>query len=181
MKKIGNEATMPEAYPWYETIQNDGTLRQGDILDSCPVFTPLIKGELGDDNQLDYSRDESDVVIMTQSCDLDNDPHESVLLCPVFSLEEFPLKGKNHLNSILKGNRPAFHMLEKHNEGNFHRERSIVDFRMVYTLPFDFLSRFAGDKAERLRLLPPYREHLSQAFARYFMRVGLPSSIVPFK
>lgn len=23
-------------------------------------------------------------------------------------------------------------------------------------------------------LMPPYREHLSQAFARYFMRVGLP-------
>jgi hypothetical protein len=32
----------------------------------------------------------------------------------------------------------------------------------------------AGD---RLRLLPPYREHLSQAFARYFMRVGLPQDI----
>jgi hypothetical protein len=25
----------------------------------------------------------------------------------------------------------------------------------------------------RFRLLPPYREHLSQAFARFFMRVGL--------
>ena len=28
--------------------------------------------------------------------------------------------------------------------------------------------------ARRLRLLPPYREHLSQSFARFFMRVGLP-------
>jgi maleate cis-trans isomerase len=27
---------------------------------------------------------------------------------------------------------------------------------------------------ERVRLLSPYKEHLSQAFARYFMRVGLP-------
>jgi hypothetical protein len=27
------------------------------------------------------------------------------------------------------------------------------------------------------RLLPPYREHLSQSFARYFMRVGLPVDI----
>jgi hypothetical protein len=32
----------------------------------------------------------------------------------------------------------------------------------------------------RLRLLPPYREHLSQAFARFFMRVGLPVDIPPF-
>jgi len=29
----------------------------------------------------------------------------------------------------------------------------------------------------RLRLRPPYREHLSQAFARFFMRVGLPTDI----
>lgn len=31
---------------------------------------------------------------------------------------------------------------------------------------------------EHLRLLPPYREHLSQAFARYFMRVGLPQDLI---
>jgi len=30
---------------------------------------------------------------------------------------------------------------------------------------------------ERIRLLPPYREHLSQSFARYFMKVGLPQDI----
>jgi hypothetical protein len=34
---------------------------------------------------------------------------------------------------------------------------------------------------KRLRLLPPYREHLSQAFARFFMRIGLPVHIDLFK
>ena len=29
----------------------------------------------------------------------------------------------------------------------------------------------------RLRLCPPYREHLAQSFARFFMRVGLPIDI----
>lgn len=33
------------------------------------------------------------------------------------------------------------------------------------------------EKKQRLRLLPPYREHLSQAFARYFMQVGLPVNV----
>jgi hypothetical protein len=28
--------------------------------------------------------------------------------------------------------------------------------------------------------MPPYREHLAQAFARYFMRVGLPREAHPF-
>ena len=32
-------------------------------------------------------------------------------------------------------------------------------------------------KSDRIRVLPPYREHLSQAFARFFMRVGLPQDI----
>jgi hypothetical protein len=39
---------------------------------------------------------------------------------------------------------------------------------------------FAHQMGDRLRLLPPYREHLSQAFARLFMRVGLPADIPPF-
>jgi len=47
-------------------------------------------------------------------------------------------------------------------------------------MAFDFLINFAKQKDQRLRLLPPYREHLSQAFARFFMRVGLPSDIPPF-
>jgi hypothetical protein len=31
-----------------------------------------------------------------------------------------------------------------------------------------------------VRLLPPYREHLAQAFARFFIRVGLPVDVPPF-
>jgi hypothetical protein len=31
----------------------------------------------------------------------------------------------------------------------------------------------------RLRLRPPYVEYLSQAFARHFMRVGLPQPVTP--
>ncbi|MEZ2279409.1 MAG: hypothetical protein ACBR12_21120, partial [Microcoleus sp.] len=33
---------------------------------------------------------------------------------------------------------------------------------------------------DRWRLKSPYLEHFSQAFARLFMRVGLPSAIPPF-
>ena len=42
-------------------------------------------------------------------------------------------------------------------------------------MPREFLeSLLAARGRERPRLLSRYREHLSQAFARYFMRVGLP-------
>ncbi|MBD5492017.1 MAG: hypothetical protein HDR16_07880 [Lachnospiraceae bacterium] len=41
----------------------------------------------------------------------------------------------------------------------------------------DIAKEMAFKNGKRLRLCPPYREHLSQAFARYFMRVGLPVNI----
>jgi len=47
-------------------------------------------------------------------------------------------------------------------------------------VPFDFIVDLAKKKGKRLRLLPPYREHLSQAFARFFIRVGLPVDIPQF-
>ena len=54
-------------------------------------------------------------------------------------------------------------------------DHRIVDFHEVHTVPRMFLeSLLRGRGQPRLRLLPPYREHVSQAFARFFMRVGLP-------
>ena len=61
------------------------------------------------------------------------------------------------------------------------RELRVVDFRRVYSLPLTFVCQVAARTGQRLRLLPPYREHLSQAFARDFMRVGLPQDIPPFR
>ena len=57
-------------------------------------------------------------------------------------------------------------------------EIRIAEFREVFTVPRTFLESLLGvRKTPRLRLLPPYREHLSQAFARFFMRVGLPQPV----
>jgi hypothetical protein len=57
-------------------------------------------------------------------------------------------------------------------------ETSLVDFHEILSLPRVFLEIWTmRTMIPRLRLLPPYREHLSQAFARYFMRVGLPTNI----
>jgi hypothetical protein len=63
----------------------------------------------------------------------------------------------------------------------FARDLRIVDFRRVYSLPLAFVRQRVAMAGDRLRLLPPYREHLSQAFARFFMRVGLPVDIPPFR
>ena len=177
-------------YPWYCLVNGD-ELEQGDILESCPVFSPpsdlaLDSLEVG---EADFVWEERDVIIMSQSCDLaktTGKTHE-VLLCAVWNRSELsnlpraPFYSKNDMEQARKGRFPAFHVLNYCKLPDAKRDFSIVDFRRTYALPLNFSRNFASKAINRIRLLPPYREHLSQAFARYFMRVGLPTDIPPFK
>ena len=106
------------------------------------------------------------------------------ILCPVWSRSELPegfLSTSKGLEEARRGNLPAFHVIAACDLPDFNREVRVADFRRVYSLPLSFLRRRATVSSDRLRLLPPYRERLSQAFARFFMRVGLPSDIPPFR
>jgi predicted DNA-binding antitoxin AbrB/MazE fold protein len=51
----------------------------------------------------------------------------------------------------------------------------------IFSLPLAYLRRHAANLGSRWRLQSPFREHFSQSFARFFMRVGLPAAIPPFK
>lgn len=56
----------------------------------------------------------------------------------------------------------------------------VVDFGHIVSLPIDYLENHAALIGNRWRLGSPFLEHYSQAFARFFMRVGLPSGIAQF-
>ena len=56
----------------------------------------------------------------------------------------------------------------------------VVDFGHIVSLPIDYLEDHAAAIGDRWRLESPFLEHYSQAFARFFMRVGLPSGIAQF-
>jgi hypothetical protein len=49
-----------------------------------------------------------------------------------------------------------------------NRECLVVDFREIYSLPFEFLTKHTESLETRWRLQSPYLEHFSQAFARFF-------------
>jgi len=296
---------MHNEYPWYKVVKGNDQLMQGDFINSCPILNPLNDTE---NDIIDISIMYYDVVVMSQSCDLEAEKIEYVVVCPVWPLDEFIKKEllyvsettikklskdrsfasinlkkleeikeknfqeeklKNRLEKlgynaeevkkiignserkkilkksdckqISKGYMPSYHLLNKVDIENFKngeltharvveanikilsnkkifyssflgqllyiKERKsitiriltiiehifgisfstflectpcelLVDFRYVYSVTFDLLNNLAASRAQRLRLLPPYREHLSQAFAKFFMRVGLP---VPVK
>jgi len=178
-------------YPWYETVNGD-EIRQGDILNSFPVFLPDITAEIiptilaGEEPEAPVRTQLINAVIVTQSCDLANEKVDSVIVCPIWKIEDIKQKitgnekeKKKRLEDIRQGKEPSFHMLDSSTEPP--ADLSIVEFKRLYTTPKDVTISFAASSGDRLRLLPPYREHLSQAFARFFMRVGLPIDIAPFK
>jgi hypothetical protein len=176
---------------WYELVEGD-ELMQGDIIEGCPIFRPpkdlpwpLPEGDVN----ADFDAGNVDVVILSQSCDIVKDQKGDVwqvILCPVWSLSKAAdanpyLKGTGGKNACLRGNMPGYHMIAASEHLEWQREIRIVSFREIYGLPLEFVRKIASSQPKRARLRSPCREHLAQAFARYFMRVGLPSDIPPFK
>jgi hypothetical protein len=186
--------------PWYEAVNANVQLTQGDIILSCPVvgwISNRVEVEVRPQVEVLKSLVESyeiDAVIMTQGCDLENGKVSNVIICPHFSIiqhrEEWEQVMKNagqnptpkawgkYCEDIKNGYIWNLSMLNDGEAGELKTTHRIVDFHNVYTLPRAFLESLLQTRGQpRLRLRPPYREHLSQAFARFFMRVGLPTGI----
>ena len=191
---------MPDA--WYEEVDASTRLTQGDLILNCPLVTwnpqPLQPDAGGATESLRAMVDaiEADVVVMTQACDLEQEKVNNVVLCPHLSLTEFRAiweadmreHGQNpsarawgsYCRHICDGYVWNLTILDMGSSRSLTTEHRIVDFRDIYTVPRGFLeSLLIRRQQPRLRLLPPYREHLSQAFARFFMRVGLPVGVTP--
>ena len=178
---------MPQ-YPWY-AIVNEDSLEQGDMLRHCVVFSPsqvLLAGrQPPDESAAEFEWVERDLIVISQTCDLvkGRERVTDVLLCAFWPCDEVGghLATPRGKEDARRGNLPAYHMLAPCGLPGFESEVAVVDFRRVYSLPLVYVRELASESGDRIRLLPPYREHLAQAFARFFMRVGLPMDIPPFR
>lgn len=172
-------------FTWYDEVVSSNEIEQGDLIPDCPIVIPPSKIEEGDEPEIEIKLIDS--IILSQSCDLANNKIQIVLVCPYFTLKTFieslPENERSNkaikksIDNLKKGFFPGYHLLNKSEENNI-QDYIVVDFRNVYGIQIENLREIAERLASRQRLLPPYREHLSQAFARYFMRVGLPQDIV---
>lgn len=171
-------------YPWYSEIINDSTIQQGDFVNECPIIIPPESITMNQETQVDVELIDS--IVLSQSCDLINNKVDIVLVCPFYPLKTFveslPEERRNSkkskeklINNLRQGHLPGYHLLNSDNQ--FMDDYQVVDFRNVYGIKIAALQKIVNALDARIRLLPPYREHLSQSFARYFMRVGLPQDI----
>lgn len=181
--------------PWFEAVKGselakEDRLEQGDILFDFPI--PVIAGlsafppDPSDDLRVDF--DLADVVVMTQSCDLSNDKIERIIVAKLARWKTIhdqnaDLQSTNYRKSLQMGNVPGWSLLREHDVvGEPRLEWSVVNFRSLHLVSAKFLYDWLVKKEDdaRLRLKSPYKEHLSQAFARFFMRVGLPHDAADF-
>lgn len=168
--------------PWVGTKGDD--LAQGDLLPGCLV--PLIPENLtAQMSAAPIPLQALSLIVVTQSCDLVNAKAGLVALCAIYTVPKYETANpafakKGAWEEVRKGRREGLYLLASPTKPAVSREALVVNFRELVSLPVGYLRNHATALGERWRLQPPFREHFSQAFARFFMRVGLPSAIPPF-
>src|SRR5262249_26775679 len=158
----------------------DDAIEQGDILLGCPrLIVPA--GAVTNPTATKIEVETVDVIILTQSCDLavradGRCEADDVMLCPVTQKKDLTthkiFQHDERWDEVRKGRQAYFHVLNCCTLPGLSFDFLLIDFHHVYTLNTAVVRQLAADKGPRPRLAPPYREHLSQAFARLFMRVG---------
>src|SRR5208337_2458716 len=80
---------MAEGAGWYEVVPGSDGLQQGDVLWSCPIIVPApeLTFPLPSD-AIPAVIKRFDVIIATQSCDIENDKVEEVIVCAHWDLDE---------------------------------------------------------------------------------------------
>lgn len=141
------------------------------------------------------------VVVLTQDCDLEQDfpyrnprltrpKHDnrrllSVLVVPLYnaehvfqgnhlselSLKMTPIEGKTRLDMLKKNEIPRYHYLDF--PSDIPIVPSIADFKHYFSVNIGYLGKTRA-KNFVCRLSELYREDLSQRFAAYLARIGLP-------
>ncbi|MBW2975205.1 hypothetical protein KY366_05800 [Candidatus Woesearchaeota archaeon] len=180
----------------YEKTENKSQITQGDIFQKFEYIKWAT--EDGDDIKVD-SIEIPFFVVLTQCCDLEQDFKDrnklenekrdkyiqSVLVCPAYIADQ--VRAGNHLKGlgfitetynskrwdIIKNNdNTRYHFLERNKE--LQLSDLVIDFKQYYTIPTDIL--YGIYKKHYVGALKPlFREKLSQRFAFYLSRIGLPA------
>lgn len=179
---------MSSQYPWYEIVQAVSELEQGDIFLNFPLYNV----EWEENGEPIVNSYEANIIILSQSCDLQNKDLDVILWCPFYPLNEQVYKLIDNPNpsekaiistkeKIRKGEYIQFFLLNCVNNLGLDLDFQVVDLKNPRSTSHEEFFEYSVRNSPRLRLLSPYKEHLSQSFARVFMRVGLPNGIPPFR
>jgi hypothetical protein len=156
---------------WYE---HSDDLLQGTLLQSVRVFEESADST---EDDLSVKTEIVDLIVLTQSCDIGKDSQPHLLTAEVQPYSQM-LEDRAGTDSTSAGyrkylvrNTATSDMLLPPCEALSIADYQIVNFREVHTVLHKRVQRAEG----YICLASPFREHLSQMFASFLMRVGLPT------
>lgn len=177
---------------WYTVVDNSKKLTQGDIL--VDLHIPVVNSTTLNESEPELNIHAESVVVMTQACDIENGKVSDIVVCGMQAISEHkqnwisaqeakaqPTRNedwKKERNRIRSGQFNNLAMIDKFMSSEVSQDVQIVNFAFLYMLPVEYLEQWISERTDkRLRLKSPYLEYVSQSFARFFMRVGLPARI----
>lgn len=177
---------------WFGRFDTAKPLEQGVILfDFEYLDIPSINQQVLDEEG-EATKVTSDVIILTQSCDLVNEKVQHIHICPLYTLTEVfhqlekttPPAQKGLYEEFRKGQRIEKYMTDVFDIKKFgpknYQDYLLVAFNQAVIASNSYITEFAKRRKWRPILKPPYREAMAQAYGRYFMRVGNPVDIRKF-
>lgn len=174
---------------------NETRISQCDLFHDIDIVEKIKEG----DNGIEITYIHFPMVIcLNQDCDLNSDDRDKknadsnkncrllhLVIAPVFNFDLFKQgehwgdifqpgesykAGKTSTNKIIKNEDPRFHYL--HFEDDSKLPDMIIDFKHCYTVSTDTL--YANIDKRLCSLSDLYREKISQRFAYFISRIGLP-------
>lgn len=166
---------------WYQVVNGDA-LEQGDILTG--IITP--RAVIDTSGQGLIRVGVGSYVVLSQTCDLENDKVQEVLLANVISYQQLAhevgdiARSTKFREALIQGSDIAYFLLHEF-LGPPTLEWSVVNFHQLRLADTIYCRRQAASLGPRLRMVPPYKENLAQCFGRYMMRVALPQTAHAFR
>ena len=179
--------------PWYEIVDGE-ELEQGDFIINLPVFIPDYTSDIlqkpsdagVSEHNIPGKLYRYNVVVMNQTCDLEQRKLKFVLVCPYWPLEDLGRKEPKFLDSkiqeeIRRSQMYGYHMLNACELDEKKQGIQVLEFGSTYSVSIEFLRPFVSSQGRRLRVRSPYKESMSHAFGNYFSRVALSAEIPAFR
>lgn len=167
---------------WYDITQGD-SLEQGDLLPGVRAPRAIVDPSATGGYRIMLGT--GDYVVLSQTCDLENEKVREVLLASVLTYQELAheiviARSTDFRNAQIKGSEVSYFLLHRF-DGSPSIKWSVVNFHQLRLVDIEFCRDYARSLGPRLRLVSPYKENLAQSFGRYMMRVALPQTAHSFK
>jgi hypothetical protein len=161
---------------WYTELPKSERISQGDIFyPGIFIYRVMPSSVTVIDNAPEVEIFEAPIIILTQACDLENEPiAESIVVGVLRTINDLSW---DKVSNIMAGRSPSTHLLNEYHSDNSSFPFHVINFSDLHTVAYSFLDEMRKHIRTRLRLQSPYLEHAAQRFGSYFSRIGLPRDI----